>query len=95
MRYATPNAEIMIHQLAAGFYGQSAHIRVMSQRVLRLQKRLIEILAACTGQSQRRIARDMERDFFMTAEEARRYGIVDAVLEPFSKPVVGAENPEH
>lgn len=96
LRYATPNAEIMIHQLAAGFYGQSAHIRVMSQRVLRLQKRLIEILAACTGQSQRRIARDMERDFFMTADEARRYGIVDAVLEPFSKgPVVAAENPEH
>jgi len=96
LRYATPNAEIMIHQLAAGFYGQSAHIRVMSQRVLRLQKRLIEILAACTGQSQRRIARDMERDFFMTADEARRYGIVDAVLEPFSKGhVVAAENPEH
>jgi ATP-dependent Clp protease protease subunit len=96
MRYATPNAEIMIHQLAAGFYGQSAHIRVMSQRVLRLQKRLTTILAACTGQSPRKVARDMERDFFMTADEARRYGIVDAVLEPFSKgPLVGPENPEH
>jgi len=96
MRYATPNAEIMIHQLAAGFYGQSAHIKVMSQRVLRLQKRLTTILAACTGQSPRKVARDMERDFFMTADEARRYGIVDAVLEPFSKgPLVGPGNPEH
>ncbi|MGB9620517.1 MAG: ATP-dependent Clp protease proteolytic subunit, partial [Armatimonadota bacterium] len=85
MRYATPNAEIMIHQLAAGFYGQSTHIRIMSQRVLRLQKRLIEILASCTGQSHRRIAKDMERDFYMTAEEARDYGIIDAILEPFPK----------
>lgn len=83
-RYATPNAEIMIHQVAAAFAGQTSDIRLYTQRMLRLQDRLVQMLAKWTGQPARRIAKDMEREFFMSAEEAVNYGIVDAILEPYT-----------
>lgn len=84
-RFATPNAEVMLHQVVAGFAGQTSDIRIYTERVLRLQQRLVEMLAGWTGQSSERIAQDMEHEFFMAAKEAKEYGIVDAILEPYPK----------
>jgi len=80
-RFATPNAEIMIHQVAAEFSGQTSTIRRYTERMVHLQERLIEMLARWTGQSTERIREDMEHEMFMTAEKAKAYGIVDEVLE--------------
>lgn len=82
-RVATPNAEVMIHQVAGGFSGSTSDVQVQTRHMLRLQQRLVEMLAKWTGQSTDRIAADMERDFYMTADEARAYGLVDQVLPPF------------
>lgn len=84
-RYATPNAEVMIHQVAAGFSGPAAHIKVMAERTMRLQQRLIELLAEFTGQPAARIEEDLERDCFLTSEQALAYGLVDTVLEPYPR----------
>jgi len=86
LRFATPNAEIMIHQVAAAFAGQTTDIRIYTQRMMHLQERLVQMLAQWTGQPVERIQKDMEHEFFMTAEEAKAYGLVDAILEPFTKP---------
>jgi ATP-dependent Clp protease protease subunit len=93
-RFATPNAEIMIHQVAASFAGQTADIRIYAQRMLRLQARLVEMLAQWTGQPPAQIEKDMEHEFFMTAEEARAYGLVDAILEPYTLPVTPVVAPK-
>jgi ATP-dependent Clp protease protease subunit len=85
LRFATPNAEIMIHQVVAAFAGQTTDIRIYTQRMMRLQERLVHMLAQWTGQPVERIQKDMEHEFFMTAEEAKEYGLVDAILEPFAK----------
>jgi ATP-dependent Clp protease protease subunit len=84
-RFAAPNAEVMIHQVAAAFAGQTTDIRIYTQRMMRLQERLAQMLAQWTGQPVERIQKDMEHEFFMTAEEAKAYGLVDAILEPFAK----------
>lgn len=84
-RYATPNAEVMLHQVAASFAGQATDIRIHTQRLVRLQERVIEMLAGWTGQPVDRIRCDMDRDCFLTAEEAKAYGLIDAVLETSSK----------
>lgn len=86
LRFATPNAEIMIHQLATAFAGQTTDIRIYTRRMMRLQDQLVRMLAQWTKQSVERIQKDMEHEFFMTAEEAKAYGLVDAILEPFAKP---------
>jgi ATP-dependent Clp protease protease subunit len=85
-RFVTPNAEVMIHQVAAGFTGQTSDIRIYTQRMIRLQERLVAMLAAWTGQTTERIQQDMQHEFFMTAQEATVYGIADAILEPFVPP---------
>lgn len=85
VRFAAPNAEVMIHQVAAAFAGQTTDIRIYTQRMMRLQERLVHMLAQWTGQPVERIQKDMEHEFFMTAEEAKAYGLVDAILEPFAK----------
>ena len=81
-RCATPNAEVMIHQVAGGFSGSAADVQVHTRHMLRLQQRLVDMLAAWTGQTPDRITQDMERDFFMTAHEAMAYHLIDEVLEP-------------
>ena len=83
MRYLTPNAEVMIHQLSSSFEGKAADIEVLAQRTLRLQGRLVEMLAAWTGQPPQRVREDMSRDRFMSADEACSYGLADQVVEPF------------
>ncbi len=78
-RHALPNARIMIHQPWGGAQGQAADISIQAKEILRLRDRLNEILAAHAGKTIEEIARDTDRDFFMSAEEARAYGLVDDV----------------
>ncbi|RMG92277.1 MAG: ATP-dependent Clp endopeptidase proteolytic subunit ClpP [Zetaproteobacteria bacterium] len=79
-RYALPNARIMIHQPLGGFQGQATDIEIHAREILKLKARLNEMLAKHTGQPLERISEDVERDYFLTAEEAREYGLVDHVL---------------
>ena len=81
-RKALPNAEIMIHQVSGGAHGQATDINIQAEQILKLKKRLNEILAARTGQSVERVTQDTERDNYMSAEEARAYGLIDEVFPP-------------
>ena len=80
-RYALPNADIMIHQPSGGAQGQATDIEIHANHILRTKKKLNEILAANTGQPYDVIARDTERDNFMTAQQALEYGLIDKVLD--------------
>ena len=81
-RKALPNAEIMIHQVSGGAQGQATDINIQAEQILKIKKRLNEILAARTGQSVERVTQDTERDNYMSAEEARAYGLIDEVFPP-------------
>jgi ATP-dependent Clp protease, protease subunit len=79
-RYSLPNARIMIHQPMGGFQGQATDIDIQAKEILRMKKDLNRLLAHHTKQSLEKISADTERDFFMSAEEAQKYGIIDKVL---------------
>ncbi len=79
-RMALPNAKILIHQLSGGFEGQATDIEIQAREVINIKRRLEEIIAEHSGQPLERVSKDMERDYFMTPEEAREYGIIDRVL---------------
>ena len=79
-RFALPNAEIMIHQPSGGAQGQATEIQIVAENILKTKKKLNEILAANTGRSYEEIARDTERDNYMTAQEAKEYGLIDEIL---------------
>ena len=79
-RYSLPNSRIMIHQPMGGFQGQATDIDIHAREILRIRKDLNLILATHTGQKIRKIQNDTERDFFMSAAEAKKYGIIDKVL---------------
>jgi len=79
-RYALPSARIMIHQPLGGFQGQATDIEIHAREILRLKKYLNEKLADFTGKSVKKIEKDTERDYFMSAEEAKEYGLIDKVL---------------
>ena len=79
-RFALPNAEVMIHQPSGGAQGQATEIRIVAEQILRTKKKLNEILAANTGQPLEVIECDTERDNYMTAQEAVKYGLIDAVI---------------
>ncbi|CAF0703591.1 ATP-dependent Clp endopeptidase proteolytic subunit ClpP [Candidatus Methylacidithermus pantelleriae] len=79
-RYALPNARIMIHQPLGGVQGQASDISIQAQEILRTKRRLNEILAYHTGQPIERIEKDTDRDFFMSAQEAKNYGLIDEVV---------------
>jgi ATP-dependent Clp protease protease subunit len=81
-RYALPNARVMIHQPSGGSRGVAADIEIQAREILLMRERLNRILAQHTGQTPERIAEDTERDFWMTAHEAKDYGLVDLVQEP-------------
>ena len=80
-RYCLPNAEVMIHQPSGGASGQATDIAIAAEHILRTKKRMNEILAARTGQDIETIARDVERDNYMYADEALAYGLVDQIVE--------------
>ena len=79
-RYALPNAEIMIHQPSGGAKGQATDIQIVAENILKTKERLNRILSENTGQPYEVVAADTERDNYMTAEEAKAYGLVDAVI---------------
>lgn len=79
-RFALPNAEVMIHQPSGGAKGQATDIQIVAENILKTKKRLNEILAANTGKPYEVIAADTERDNYMSAEEAKEYGIIDGVI---------------
>jgi ATP-dependent Clp protease protease subunit len=80
MRFALPNTRILIHQPSGGFQGQASDIQIHAQEILRIRKTLNDILSSHTGQPIEKIERDTERDFFMSAEEAKQYGIIDDII---------------
>lgn len=85
-RFALPNSRIMIHQPYGGVGGTSADIALQAKEILNLKKRLHQIMAEHTGQSLEKIAADSERDFYMSAEEAKQYGLIDEVVLPKKLP---------
>ncbi len=80
-RFALPNATVMIHQPLGGARGQATDIQIQANEIMRVRARLTEILAHHTGRPSKEIGRDIERDHYMTAEEAKAYGVVDSVIE--------------
>jgi ATP-dependent Clp protease, protease subunit len=78
-RMALPNSKILIHQVSSGFQGQATDIEIQAREVINIKRRLEEILAYHTTQDLEKVSRDMERDYFMTADEAKAYGIIDMV----------------
>ena len=80
-RMALPNAKILIHQVWGGFQGQATDIEIHARETIVLKRKLEEIMGHHIGQSLEKVSKDMERDFFMTAEEATKYGIIDTVIE--------------
>ena len=80
-RYALPNARIMIHQPHGGAQGQATDIEIQAREILYLRERLNKIMSGHTGQPLEKISRDVERDFFMSAEQAKDYGLIDQILE--------------
>ncbi len=79
-RFALPNARVMIHQPLGGFQGQATEIDIHAREILKIRERLNEILAKHTGQPIEKISHDTERDYFMSGEEAKRYGLIDEVI---------------
>lgn len=79
-RYILPNAEVMIHQPLGGAQGQATEIKIAAEHILKIKKKLNTILAEKTGKSLRKIEQDTERDYYLSAEEAKEYGLIDQIL---------------
>jgi ATP-dependent Clp protease protease subunit len=80
-RMALPNAKILIHQVSGGFSGQATDIEIHAKEIIDIRGRLDQIIAKHTGQDLEKVAKDTERDYFMSSEEAKEYGVVDRVIE--------------
>jgi ATP-dependent Clp protease, protease subunit len=81
MRFSLPNTRILIHQPSGGFQGQAADIQIHAQEILRVRRRIDEILSQHTGKPIEVVNRDSDRDFFMSAEEAKAYGLIDEIIQ--------------
>ena len=84
-RYALPNARIMIHQPWGGTQGTASDIHIQAKEILRIRERINKLLAEHTGQSLEKVEKDTDRDYFMTADEAMKYGLVDTVIDTLKK----------
>jgi len=81
-RYALPNSEILLHQVhVGGVEGQATDIEIATKQIMKIKKRVNELLASHTGQKLSKIEEDTERDFWLTAEEAKKYGVIDEVVK--------------
>jgi ATP-dependent Clp protease protease subunit len=83
-RHSLPNARVMIHQPWGGAHGTAADIKIQADEIVKLKKVMNQIISKHTGQDIKRVEKDTDRDFFMSAEDAQAYGIVDEVVEPLS-----------
>ena len=79
-RFCLPNAEVMIHQVMGGVEGQAVDIKIKAEHILKIKARLNDILSKHTGQALEKIDKDTDRDYFMSAEEAKKYGIIDTII---------------
>ena len=79
-RYALPNTEILLHQVMGGVKGQASEIEITAKQILKIKETMNKILAKHTGQPLAKIAKDTDRDFYLTAEEAKEYGVIDRVI---------------
>jgi ATP-dependent Clp protease protease subunit len=84
-RSALPNSEMMLHQVMGGAQGQASEIEISARHILNMKARLNKILAKHTGQKLDAIEKDTDRDFYLTAEEALQYGLIDTIIKPKSK----------
>ncbi len=84
-RHILPNASVMLHQPLGGAGGQATDIDIHAQEIIKTRQRMISMLAMHTGQTEERIRKDIDRDFFMTAEQAKEYGVVDHIIKPAKK----------
>ncbi|MBU9712489.1 ATP-dependent Clp endopeptidase proteolytic subunit ClpP [Evansella tamaricis] len=80
-RYALPNSEIMIHQPLGGARGQATDLEISAKRIIKLRKHINEIISEKTGQDLKKVVHDTDRDYFMSAPEAKEYGIIDRIIE--------------
>jgi ATP-dependent Clp protease protease subunit len=81
-RFALPNSEVMIHQPLTGVEGQASDIEITAKHILKLKDKLYEMLAESTGKTKAQIEKDGDRDYWMSSDEAKKYGIIDTVLKP-------------
>lgn len=81
-RFALPNAEVMIHQPLTGVEGQASDIEITAKHIMRLKEKLTKMMADATGQTYAKVEKDKDRDYWMSADEAKKYGIIDHVLKP-------------
>jgi ATP-dependent Clp protease protease subunit len=79
-RFALPNAEILLHQVAGGMQGQAADIEITAKQIVKMKEKLNKILSSHTGQPLGKVEKDTDRDFYLTPEEARKYGLIDEVI---------------
>lgn len=93
-RFALPHSRVMIHQPLGGFQGQATDIEIHAREILRIKDRLNQVLVQHTGQPFERVAKDTDRDFFMTGDEAKAYGIIDAVVEKRPYPHTDVKEPK-
>jgi ATP-dependent Clp protease protease subunit len=84
-RFALPNSEVMIHQPLGGTEGQASDIRIHADHIIRTKDRLNKLLVHHTGQPLKTIEKDTDRDFFMSAEEAKKYGLIDTIIQKKTK----------
>ena len=79
-RFALPNAEILLHQVAGGVQGQAADIEITAKQIVKMKAKLNEILSTHAGQPIDKVEKDTDRDFYLTSEEAKKYGLIDEVI---------------
>ena len=79
-RFSLPNAEILLHQVAGGMQGQAADIEITAKQIMHMKEKLNKIISSHTGQPLAKVEKDTDRDFYLTAEEAKKYGLIDEVI---------------
>ena len=80
-RYSLPNSRVMIHQPMSGVEGQASDIVISAEQIIKIKKNLIDMLVKATGQKKEKVEKDMDRDFWLTAEDAKKYGIIDGIIK--------------
>ena len=80
-RFALPNSEILLHQVMGGAEGQAVDVEISARQIIKLKNKLNQILAKHTGQDLKKVEKDTDRDFYLTSEEAKTYGIIDQIIK--------------